>query len=278
MNTRGHGTAVLALIALAVTAMAAVPAAAKDTIVFSTAPTQPPAQTRQQYQPLADYLSKVTGKKIVLEPARSFLEYTNAMRAGKYDLLFDGPQFVGWRMKHLGHHVLAKLPGSIVFVVVVRDDAGVAHVADLAGKQVCSFASPNLLTLGFLDLFPNPAQLPLMVRSPTFMGALQCVKSGHGVAAVMRQKFWDKRTPEQKKGLRLLYTSNTPYPHRAFSISDDVDAATRDKIKAALLSDAGTNAGAPILKRFRVKRFVAAPAKEYQGMGRLLKPVWGFSQ
>jgi ABC-type phosphate/phosphonate transport system substrate-binding protein len=252
------------------------PALAANEIIFSTAPTQPPAQTMKMYGPLANYLSKATGKKVVLEPARMFLQYTNNMRAGHYDLLFDGPHFVGWRMSHLGDKVVAKLPGSIVFLVVTRNDSGVKKIDDLAGKKVCSFASPNLLTLGFLDLFPDPARLPVMVKAKTFMGALKCVKSGHGVAAVMRDKFWYKRTPAQKKGLRLLYVSKTPFPHRAFSVSDKVDPATREKIKQALLSPEGTKMALTILRSFHVKHFVPAPPAEYKGMGRLLKPVWGF--
>ena len=107
---------------------------AADELVFSTAPTQPPAQTIAMYQPIVDYLSRMTGKKIVLKPARNFLEYTYGIREGKYDILFDGPHFVGWRMKKYGHKVLAKLPGSITFVVVARSDARVNKYQDLAGR------------------------------------------------------------------------------------------------------------------------------------------------
>lgn len=265
------------LSALAMLGLTAHPALAKDEIVFSTAPTQSPAVTVKLFQPLVDYLSKASGAKIVLKPAKTFLEYTNDMRAGKYDMLFDGPQFVGWRMQRLNHTVLAKLPGSIVFVVIMRNDEDVSKVADLAGKKVCSFASPNLLTLGFLDMFPNPARLPIMVKATSFMDTLKCVKSKRGVAAIMRDKFWDKRTAEQKKGLHLMYTSKTPFPHRAVSITTDVDAKIREKLRAALLSDQAAKIAQPILSRFRVKRFVPATDAEYKNMGRLLKPVWGFN-
>jgi ABC-type phosphate/phosphonate transport system substrate-binding protein len=251
-------------------------AASKDEIIFTTAPTQPPEQTLKVYGPIAAWLSKETGKKVVLEPAKTFLEYTNRMRKGDYDLIFDGPQFVGWRMEELNHTTLAKLPGAIVFVVAVREDDHIRNVEDLAGKKVCSFSSPNLLTLGFLDLFPSAARQPVMVKAETFKGALDCLRNGRGVAAVMRDKFWEKRPAEQKQGLRLLYTSNTPYPHRAFSINKEVDAETRGKITSALLSDDGAKIAQNLLKRFRVDHFVLARDAEYRGMGRLLKPVWGF--
>ncbi len=268
----------LTAISLLVLALWVLPVhAARKQIIFSTAPTQSPARTIQMYQPLADYLSRVTGMKVILKPASNFLEYIQNMRKGVYDLVFDGPHFVAWRMRHLDHQVLVKLPGKLRFVVVVRKDAKrVNKLKRLAGRRVCAFSSPNLLTLGLLYEFPNPVRIPVIVKVRNFKDSLICVKSGRGVAAVMRDKFWEKRKPEQKKGLRLLYTSRKGYPHRAFSISDEVDKKIQDKIRAALLSKGGVVAGQPILKRFRVKRFVPASDAEYRPMWRLLRTVYGF--
>lgn len=270
----GAAPAALCLLAALLAGVGA-PARAAEPLVFTTAPTQPPEQTRKMYQPLVDHLSAVTGVEIRLQPARTFLEYTLNMRKGVYDMYFDGPQFVGWRMDHQGHQLLAKLPGAIRFVVVVRTETGIREVAQLAGKPVCGFASPNLLTLGFLDLFPSAASQPAMVKSGTFKGALECVRSGRGVAAVMRDKFWEKRKPAEREGLRLIHTSE-PYPHRAFSVAGTVGPALVASLRAALLADGAREAGAPILKRFRSPSFVPAAAEEYRGMGRLLSSVWGF--
>ena len=251
--------------------------AARKQIIFSTAPTQSPARTVQMYQPLADYLSRATGMKVILKPASNFLEYIQNMRKGVYDLVFDGPHFVAWRMRHLDHQVLVKLPGKLVYVVVVRDDAKrVTKLKRLAGRKVCAFASPNLLTLGLQYQFPNPVRIPVFVKVKNFKDALLCVKSGRGVAAVMRDKFWEKRNAKQKKGLHLLYISKSSYPHRAFSVSDEVDKKTQDKLRAALLAKGGMVAGQPILKRFRVKKFVPASDIQYRPMWKLLRPVYGF--
>ena len=254
------------------------PVLAEDILIFSTAPTQPPAVTVQLYKPLVEQLSAATGKRIILKPARNFLEYTRGIQKGSYDILFDGPHFVGWRMEQSGHRVLARLPGNIVFTVVARQDAGITDYSQLAGKKVCAFASPNLLTLGFMNLFPRAASQPIMVRVTSFKGALDCVKSGKGIAAVMRDKFWEKRTPEQKQNLQVIYTANHAFPHRAFSVSKRVDARTRKAILKVLLSQGAQAPGAAILKRFRSKNFEFARPKEYKGLGVLLKPVWGFRQ
>ncbi len=253
--------------------------AAKNTIVFATPPTQSVAQTIKLYGPIADYLSKVTGKKVVLATPDSFLQYTNEMRADKYDMVFDGPHFAGWRIDKENQTALARVPGAIRFVVAVRTDAGVHKVNDLAGKKVCSFASPNLLTMGFLDLFPNPARLPIMVKAESPPAALKCLRSSEAPAAVMRDLFWNKikkTKPAMLKGLALIYASKTPWPGRTFTISKDIDEATRNKIKAALLSDQGAAAAKSVLASFRAKHFIPAKDADYKGLGKLLKPVWGF--
>lgn len=250
--------------------------AADEPIVFATPPTQTVEQTTKMYGPIVDFLSQVTGRAVMLATPDSFLAYTNNMRAGKYDLLFDGPHFVGWRIERLRHTALARLPGEIRFVVVVRDDAGIDKITDLAGKKVCAFASPNLLTLGFLDLFPNPARIPAMSNVKTAKAALQCVQHGEAQAAVFRDVFWNKRQPAERHGLHEIYHSKQPWPHRTFTIAKDADPALRAKIKAALLSDAGTRAARKVLARYRAKHFIPAKDEDYRGLGKLLTPVWGF--
>lgn len=252
------------------------PVRAEDALVFSTAPTQPPAQTIKAYQPLVNYLSRMTGKKIVIDPAKNFLEYTDGIRKDKYDLLFDGPHFAAWRMKHHQHKLVAKLPGQLRFVVVVRDDARVKRLSRLAGRKVCTFASPNLLTLGFLDVFNSPASQPILVPVRSFKDAQECVVKGKGVAAVLRDKFWEKMKEDKKKGLTLLYTTDKPFPHRALSASSRVDPVTLDKMRKAMLTEEGIAAGKSVLQRFRSKKFVPANEADYAGLGRLMDPIWGF--
>ena len=251
------------------------PAQAQDW-VFATAPTQTPEKTIQMYQPIVDLLSKATGHKIKLVPAKNFLEYTHGLRKDQYDIVFDGPHFVGWRMKNLKHKVVAKLPGQLRYSVIENDTSGVKEVKRLAGLKVCSLASPNLLTLGFLDQFGNPASQPIIVSVPSFKASLECVRSGQADAAIMRDKFWEKLPDDQKKGMHLLYTTDTAFPHRAFSVSERVDAKATEQILAALTSEEGATAGKAVLQSFKAKKFLPASAAEYEGLGRLLNPVWGF--
>lgn len=248
----------------------------KDVIIFSTPPTQPPKVTMHRYGPVAKYLSRVTGKKVKLVPARNFIEYSQNLLDNKYDLLFDGPQFIGWRLTRFNHVVLAKLPRRLNFIIVVREDAGVDTVKKLAGKRVCGIGSPNLMTLGMIDLFPNPASVPVIEAVGGFKGALLCAQKGRGIAAVVRDKFWFSRKPHLKKGLKVLFHSKLNWPDRGFSISRKVDIGTRESIRRALLSQQSKEGGYRIFKRYRTPGFVSATFEEYKDLGKLLKQIWGF--
>lgn len=254
--------------------------AEKDIITMTTAPTQSVADTLKLYGPLAEYLSKASGKPVRLVAVRNFLEYTSKMRKGEFDIIFDGPHFVSWRMQHIDHVPMARLPGELVFMAAVKDGGTISDVDQLVGKKVCAVNSPNLATLMVLDAFPNPVRQPVIVSRRSFKDAMQCLKKGEGVAAFLPTKFWKKFEKKGKtKGFRLLHsTKKQPLPPRTFSISKRVDAATRDKITRALVESEGKPGALPILNRFRSKKFVATRKSEYEDLDRLLLSVWGFHE
>lgn len=255
-------------------------AAVGDVITFATAPTQSVDKTKELYGPLAEYLSKETGKNVKLVIPKTFLEYTNKMRKGEYDIIFDGPHFVSWRMKHIRHAPIARLPGKLIFVAVVKDDGKIKKVGDLVAKNVCAVNAPNLATLSVLDALPNPVRQPLIVSQRSFKEALSCLKQGKGVAAFLPIKFWKKFTKKGKTdGLKVLYsTGKRPLPPRTFSITKAIDLATRNKIAAALINSEGQPGAKPLLDRFKSKHFVATNAREYNGLSELLISVWGFQK
>lgn len=91
-------------------------AASGKTYLFSAPPRGSETKEREVYEPIASYLSQVTGKNIVYKHPDNWLNYQNLMQQGKYDLVFDGPHFIGWRMEKPGHQPLVKLPGSYLLL------------------------------------------------------------------------------------------------------------------------------------------------------------------
>lgn len=272
LNTRS----IIAMIILFLGATAQ--AADKDAIVFATAPTHSKDETVKLYTPLMSYLSQVTGKKFIIEPAANFIEYSVRMRLDKYDMIFDGPHLTGWRVANMGHTPIVRFPGTIKIVVAAKKESGLSSMKDLEGgyARVCAFASPNMLTMAFLSHFPNPVRQPHLIRTQGFKGLVKCINSNHGEAVVLRDKLWGKLSDEDKESLKLIAQPERGYPERTFSVSSRVDEALRKQIAEALLSEQGTKVSQALLARFKKKNFIPAKGEDYAGLDQLLRPVWGF--
>lgn len=253
-------------------------AAQEDEIVFSTAPTHSKDETIRLYTPLMNYLSQVTGKKFVIDPAANFIEYSVRMRLGKYDMLFDGPHLTGWRMVNMDHTPIVRFPGTIKIVVAADKESRLASMQDLEGgfARVCAFASPNMLTMAFLSYFPNPVRQPNLIRTQGFDELLECLKRNHGEAAVLRDKLWGKLSDEDKAAMKLIAEPERGYPERTFSVSSRISESLRKQIAEAILSEEGQQVSQELLARFKKKNFIPARPEEYAGLDLLLRPVWGF--
>lgn len=248
---------------------------AADELVFSTPPTQSPAQTIENFQPLVEYLTQVSGRKITIKPARNFYEYAREMRAGKYDIVFDGPHFIKYRIDKLHHVVLAKQPGDLRFVVVVKKDTSYKTLNDLVTRKVCAPRVPHLGTLTFIELYQNPMRQPDMLPVQGFGPALKCLDDGKAQAAVLRDKFWLNKV-QDKADYRVIYTTERKMPARGVTISSRVDADTRQRIASALVNLQGKRYLEKAFSTFGGSRFVLAEQKEYDGLEDLLQIVWGF--
>src|SRR5437870_5634865 len=64
-----------------------------DEYVMSAPPRETPEEALRTYKPIADYLSKVTGKKIVYRWPRTWGLYRTKMVTDSIDIAFDGPHF-----------------------------------------------------------------------------------------------------------------------------------------------------------------------------------------
>ena len=67
---------------------------------MTSPPRESAARGEELYGPLAQLLTVQLGQSVVYERARDWIEYSTRMKQDKYDIVFDGPHFAAWRMKH----------------------------------------------------------------------------------------------------------------------------------------------------------------------------------
>lgn len=247
-------------------------------VILTAPPREKPAAGQKQYGPIADYLSRLLGRKVSYVHPRNWLNYQREMRAGHYDIVFDGPHFIAWRIAHLGDNAVIKLPGHLQFHLLARkDDDKIKRPEDLIGKKICGISPPNLSTLSILARFDNPVQQPVIKGVKGGMGKVfKTFKSGACRAVVLRTAFYAKKLPEQERaGLKILYTS-PKMPNQGITLSKRIGLPEQDKIRNGLLdSSEGKQALQPTLKRFggKAKGFVSASNAEYEGYNMLLEGV-----
>jgi len=245
--------------------------------VLSAPPRESLEAGLKTYGPLAEFLSKAIGEKVEYRYPANWGLYQALMTKGEYDLVFDGPHFVSWRIQRLQHEPLAALAGKLSFVVVARqDDSHVRAMKDLVGKRVCGHAPPNLATLSLFDQFANPSRQPRLVETKGFDGAYQGLLAGKCVGTVLPLEAYKKLDGVAAR-TKVLYTS-AGFTNQALTAGPHVSAEIRQKITKALLAAEGKTASRQIAATFGGSEFVAVTKDDYTAYDGLLKNTWGFEQ
>ncbi|VAW98132.1 hypothetical protein MNBD_GAMMA21-2598 [hydrothermal vent metagenome] len=251
-------------------------AMAKD-LVLTAPPREKPEAGQKLYGPIAIHLSKLLGQKVVYEHPKNWLNYQHAMRNDKFDIVFDGPHFISWRMAHLGHDVLVKLPGKLGFFLVAgKDDNEILRTKDLVGKKICGISPPNLSTLSVIAAYPNPVQQPVIKGIKGGMRAVEkAYLSGVCRAAVFRDAFFKKKLEAStREKVKIIYRSN-PLPNQGISASKRLTDRQKSLIVQSFTQGDGIKVSNGLLRRFggKAKKFKKATTSEYLGHNLLLEGV-----
>ncbi len=247
----------------------------KDVLIMSAPPRETPEAAKIIYQPVADYLSKVIGKPIVYKYPRTFGVYRTEMLMGKYDIVFDGPNFVGYRVAQLQHNVLAKFSAVREMYIFVRKNDKIVSTAELEGKTICTQVPPNVDGLVALMPFENPARQPVIVpvrgREAIFNG----VMSGHCAAGVIPSPDW--ASLDKDGTLTKVLFKSQPILDQAITAGPRISREDYTKMAAALVAPEAAGPTEKLRVRMRGgDSFVPATNAEYAVFAPLLKGQWGF--
>lgn len=265
----------IALILLAAFAVSAVQA--KD-IIFTAPPRETGSGGGDLYTPIAAHLTTLLGKTVKYENPGNWLAYQRDMREDKYDIVFDGPHFISWRMAHLGHEVLVKFPGSLEFFLIgKKDDTEISGLDSLVAKKICGIPPPNLSTLSILAAYPNPVRQPVIKGvKGGFEDVYNAFNKGECRAAVLRTNFYNKKLKDEERAKLSIVYAVKPLPEQGISVSKRIDERERNLIIQSLTIGDGVKVTAELIEKFagkQVKHFVPAKREEYEGINSLLEGV-----
>jgi ABC-type phosphate/phosphonate transport system substrate-binding protein len=245
-----------------------------DTLIFSAPPRESEDEAKAIYGPVADYLSKAIGKKIVFKYPGTWGVYRTKMVQGAYDLVFDGPHFCSYRAEKLHHAILVKIASPLEFVIITRKDSSFTSTQQLAGHPMCSHAPPNLGALVLLSQFDNPVRQPSIYPvkgwDEVYQGVLEGKCDGGVIPTVQLKKF------DKNGAMRVVYHSSK-IPNQAISAGPRISPDDQTRISQALLSPQAAEPTAKLRAAYKVgDHFVAANNQEYVGLAEYLRDEWGY--
>jgi len=250
-------------------------------LLLSAPPRETNEEGQAQYGPIAQYLSKVLKQPVQYYHPKKWSEYTRAMHDGKYDIVFDGPHFAAWRIKHTQHQAVVKLPGDLNFIIFThKSNNKVNKLHDLLGKSICGLPSPNLATMSAFLMFDNPVIQPNIVYVKGGAPEVyESFKRGQCEAAVILAQFFNKAIPEAERSNLKVVAKSNPYPNQTITAGTRLNPSQIQLMQTSLTSPEGTKASQKLLEIYSKNKrvFEVANTSQYDGIEKMLEDeVWGW--
>ena len=244
-------------------------------LILAIQPVLSEGKTRQAFEPLAQYISKVTGKKISIATMPNFMAYWSRMVSGQKSIIyFDAAHFTAFRARKQGYRVLAKIPDSVSYTLVVRDADMVFEPSELVAKRIATLGSPSIGAARLSGMFPNPMRQPIIVEVPDSQTGISMLLDNKVFAAIIPTPIVSQAMDE---GLAIsVVTTTEPIPHIAVSVSPDIDKNTMEKIRRALIAAQQQPDGKIMLKKIGFAKFDPVNETTYIGQDNILKDYWGY--
>lgn len=274
-QARRHGyvTSLAWTVLLAVLLSLSTPGAKAD-LMLAIQPILTEEKTRTAYQPLADYLGKVVGQKIMIHTSPNFLAYWGNLRSEKFDLVLDAAHFTDYRVQKLGYEVLAKVPDFVSYSLIVLEENLIFDALELAARRVATLGPPSIGAARLNAMFPNPMRQPVIIEVSSSEDGIDMLLKGKVFAAMIP-------TPLVRQVMAggapvLVVTTTDPIPHIAVSASPQLDPGVREAMRKALVTADKSAAGKKMLDDIGFPKFDPASRVIYNGNANLLKEYWGY--
>lgn len=246
---------------------AALPAG-PDEYVFGAAPGGSFADQTAVYQPIAEFLTRVTGKRFVYRYSDNWLSYSRDVTSGAFDLVFDSAALTSWQIDRMDHTPLLRLTGDTVYTVISRSaDPKIRKLRQLAGHRVCAPPPPDTAALTLLTQFDNPARQPVITETRGWNETFRNVIAGKCDGGIIARKHLQKI---DRSLVTVLYEHGA-LPNQALSAGPRISPRLQDVIRQALLTPQGRLATAKLRTANDGAELIPAHGKDYAGLDKLLK-------
>lgn len=241
--------------------------------VFAIHPLHNPKRLFEVYQPLVELINERADGAFLLklEASRDYAAFETKLRAGKFAVALPNP-YQSLQAADNGYRIVAKMGSDERFrgIIIVRRDANIAEVADLAGAAI-SFPAPTALAATMMpQLFLFQNGLGRDAFEARYVGsqesAIMNVLLGKTAAAGTWPPPWEamlRRRPELAEQLKVRWQTD-PLVNNGVVVHEALDASHAALITEVLLDLHRHERGQAILRDMEIARFEAADQHSFE--------------
>lgn len=258
----------LPVLALVLTGLAAVPAAAAPLKVSISAEPREELSTAtfmDRYRTLATYVGSATGADVKVSFGRDLTRELQRTRSRGTDLMIGPAHVIGSAVRY-GYEPVARYPGEEVAVFIASAASGITSIEQAKGKRLALPPADSLATYlarGEMNARGVQAKSHFKeIREFRYHeAALLALEFGQAELAVA-----DRRLAEEwiarNKGRILFETRGAPTT--GVAVLSTLDAKTKDRIRSAFLSPNARTLASVDLAGLDVRRMQPITVKEYE--------------
>lgn len=198
------------------------------------------------YEPLKLHLEKALGRPVRMATDADYVAHYAALSDGSYDLMVTGPHFGAVGIRNGYFLPLFHYDAELRPILVVRAGSGLAGPADMRGRTVALSSRLSVSSIGGLRWLRSAGLHAdedfQVIVSPSHTTAIMSVALGDADAAMTTYTPLLQLPPDVRKRLTVL-ESPLSSPHLFTMVATTESAASRQAIRAALLSFEASPAG-----------------------------------
>ena len=252
---------------------------AEQVLRISSIPEEAATEQVRKLKPLADYLGREVGARVIFTPVNDYPAAVEALVNKKIDLVWlGGSTFIQAKIRSKDMVVpLLQRQEDTDFksIFITRAGSGITRLEDLKGKTV-SFGSPSstsghLMPRKYLmDVGLEPERdFKRIAYSKAHDAAIAAVASGQVDAAALDITVWQKFVSENRVDTTNVVSFHTTpgFFNYNWTVHRDMPSELQQKIIAAFLKlSPKTAEGKEILTLNRATRYIRTEAKNYDGI------------
>lgn len=238
-------------------------------IIMGVVPQQSPLKLLKVWSPIAKYLTKETGEKVVFKTEKSIPKFEEALYSGRYDFAYMNPYH--YVVAHKKQNYLASIRSSknIFGILVVQNTKDIKKM-DLNNASYV-FPAPNAFAATLLTKYDLVNEYGVDIRIldksryvNSHDSVYKTVSRGFGdIGGGIERTFNNMTNSALKESMSIAHKTKA-YPSHPFAFKSSMNNQTKQKLTAALL-----NMPKNLLKSLSMKELIKIEHSEYDSVKEL---------